>query len=88
MAVILTGAQYTPRRRQVIMVTHNANLVINTDADQIILAEVGRQAPVGCRRSAANRAVWMKGPSAPWCATSSKAASWPSETARGVSGSD
>lgn len=27
--------------RQVIMVTHNANLVINTDADQIILAEVG-----------------------------------------------
>lgn len=29
------------RRRQVIMVTHNANLVINTDADQIIVAEVG-----------------------------------------------
>lgn len=28
-------------RRQVIMVTHNANLVINTDADQIIIAEVG-----------------------------------------------
>ena len=28
-------------RRQVIMVTHNANLVVNTDADQIILAEVG-----------------------------------------------
>lgn len=28
-------------RRQVIMVTHNANLVINTDADQIILAEAG-----------------------------------------------
>jgi len=27
--------------RQVIMVTHNANLVINTDADQIILAEAG-----------------------------------------------
>jgi len=25
-------------KRQVIMVTHNANLVINTDADQIILA--------------------------------------------------
>jgi predicted ATPase len=25
--------------RQVIMVTHNANLVINTDADQIIVAE-------------------------------------------------
>lgn len=29
------------RRRQVIMVTHNANLVINTDADQIVVAEVG-----------------------------------------------
>lgn len=28
-------------RRQVIMVTHNANLVINTDADQVIIAEVG-----------------------------------------------
>lgn len=28
-------------RRQVIIVTHNANLVVNTDADQIILAEVG-----------------------------------------------
>ena len=29
------------RTRQVIMVTHNANLVVNTDADQIIIAEVG-----------------------------------------------
>jgi hypothetical protein len=29
------------RRRQVIIVTHNANLVINTDADEIIVAEVG-----------------------------------------------
>ena len=28
-------------RRQVIMVTHNANLVVNTDADQIIIAEAG-----------------------------------------------
>lgn len=28
-------------KRQVIMVTHNANLVINTDADQIILANAG-----------------------------------------------
>ena len=26
-------------KRQVIIVTHNANLVINTDADQIIIAE-------------------------------------------------
>lgn len=30
-------------KRQVIMVTHNANLVINTDADQIIVAEAGPQ---------------------------------------------
>jgi hypothetical protein len=30
--------------RQVIMVTHNANLVINTDADQIIVATVGTHA--------------------------------------------
>jgi AAA domain, putative AbiEii toxin, Type IV TA system len=28
-------------KRQVIMVTHNANLVINSDADQIIVAEAG-----------------------------------------------
>lgn len=31
-------------RRQVIMVTHNANLVINTDADQVIIAEAGTHA--------------------------------------------
>ncbi|MGH9699789.1 MAG: TrlF family AAA-like ATPase [Candidatus Acidiferrales bacterium] len=29
------------KRRQVIIVTHNANLVINTDADQIIIASAG-----------------------------------------------
>ena len=28
-------------RRQVIIVTHNANLVVNTDADQVIVASVG-----------------------------------------------
>lgn len=28
-------------KRQVIMVTHNANLVINTDADQVIVAQAG-----------------------------------------------
>jgi len=33
--------QSAKRKRQVIMVTHNANLVINTDADQIIIASVG-----------------------------------------------
>ena len=30
-------------KRQVIMVTHNANLVINTDADQVIIAVAGPQ---------------------------------------------
>jgi hypothetical protein len=32
-------------KRQVIMVTHNANLVINTDADQIIIAGAGPHVP-------------------------------------------
>jgi hypothetical protein len=32
-------------KRQVIMVTHNANLVVNADADQIIIAEVGPHSP-------------------------------------------
>lgn len=32
-------------KRQVIMVTHNANLVINTDADQIIIATAGPHVP-------------------------------------------
>ena len=31
------------KKRQVIMVTHNANLVVNTDADQIVVAHVGPQ---------------------------------------------
>jgi energy-coupling factor transporter ATP-binding protein EcfA2 len=34
-------------KRQVIMVTHNANLVINTDADQIIIAEAGPHPALG-----------------------------------------
>ncbi|MGE4063388.1 MAG: TrlF family AAA-like ATPase [Rhodospirillaceae bacterium] len=29
------------RRRQVILVTHNANLVVNTEADQVIVAAIG-----------------------------------------------
>lgn len=32
-------------KRQVIIVTHNANLVINTDADQIIVATAGTHSP-------------------------------------------
>jgi hypothetical protein len=35
------------RRRQVILVTHNANLVVNTDADQVIVAEATRTSPSG-----------------------------------------
>ena len=35
------------KKRQVIMVTHNANLVVNTDADQIIVAHVGPQSADG-----------------------------------------
>lgn len=35
----------TKSKRQVIMVTHNANLVINTDADQVIIAEAGPHPP-------------------------------------------
>jgi len=32
-------------KRQVILVTHNANLVVNTDADQVIVASVGPHRP-------------------------------------------
>jgi len=32
-------------RRQIIMVTHNANLVVNTDSDQVIVARANRIAP-------------------------------------------
>jgi energy-coupling factor transporter ATP-binding protein EcfA2 len=33
------------QRRQIIIVTHNANLVVNTDADQVIVASSGAQGP-------------------------------------------
>lgn len=39
--------QAAKTRRQVIMVTHNANLVVNADADQIISASVGPHPPGG-----------------------------------------
>ena len=35
------------KKRQVIMVTHNANLVVNTDADQIVVAHAGPQPAEG-----------------------------------------
>lgn len=34
-------------KRQVIMVTHNANLVVNTDADQVIIANAGPNSSPG-----------------------------------------
>lgn len=33
------------KRRQIIIVTHNANLVANTDADQVILAQCAPHRP-------------------------------------------
>jgi energy-coupling factor transporter ATP-binding protein EcfA2 len=33
------------KRRQIIMVTHNANLVVNTDSDQVIVADAQRTSP-------------------------------------------
>ena len=39
--------QAAKRNRQVIMVTHNANLVVNTDADQVIIANVGAHTAAG-----------------------------------------
>ena len=35
----------TKSKRQVIMITHNANLVVNTDADQVIVARAGPHSP-------------------------------------------
>src|SRR6202035_2208495 len=35
------------KRRQIIIVTHNANLVVNTDADQVIVASSERMDGVG-----------------------------------------
>ena len=35
------------QRRQVIVVTHNANLVVNTDADQVVIASSERRAGGG-----------------------------------------
>nr|WP_267388398.1 hypothetical protein [Sphingomonas sp. GC_Shp_3] len=33
------------QRRQIIIVTHNANLIVNTDADQVIVATCGPHRP-------------------------------------------
>ena len=39
--------QAAKRKRQVVIVTHNANLVVNADADQVIIAEVDAQTASG-----------------------------------------
>jgi len=39
---LVTRFREARKRRQIIIVTHNANLVVNTDADQVIVASCGR----------------------------------------------
>lgn len=39
---LVTRFREAKKRRQIIIVTHNANLVVNTDADQVIVASCGR----------------------------------------------
>lgn len=39
---LVTRFRDARKRRQIIIVTHNANLVVNTDADQVIVASCGR----------------------------------------------
>jgi ABC-type dipeptide/oligopeptide/nickel transport system ATPase component len=38
---LVTLLQMASQRRQIIMITHNANLVVNTDVDQVIVAHCG-----------------------------------------------
>ncbi|MGA2637071.1 AAA family ATPase [Methylocella sp.] len=45
-------------RRQIIIVTHNANLIVNTDADQVIIAKCGSHPLVSCRKSLTRAAAW------------------------------
>ena len=45
-------------KRQVIMVTHNANLAVNTDSDQIIIADAGPHPPGRCLRFHTHREGW------------------------------
>nr|WP_244832502.1 AAA family ATPase [Caballeronia sp. TF1N1] len=42
---LVTRFREAKRRRQIIIVTHNANLVVNTDADQVIVASSGQHKP-------------------------------------------
>lgn len=47
---LVTYFRAARHRRQVILVTHNANLVVNTDADQVIVAEAKRSSATGLPR--------------------------------------
>lgn len=42
---LVTAFRDAKSRRQIIIVTHNANLVVNTDADQVIIARAGVHSP-------------------------------------------
>jgi len=47
---LVTFFRNAARRRQVILVTHNANLVVNSDSDQVIVARSYRESPTGLPR--------------------------------------
>ncbi|MFD1378138.1 TrlF family AAA-like ATPase [Fodinicurvata halophila] len=59
-------------KRQVIMVTHNANLVINTDADQIVVASAGPHPSSGLPPITYLSGGWRARKSASRCVTSWK----------------
>jgi hypothetical protein len=42
---LLDRLRAAKQRRQIIILTHNANLVVNTDADQVIVASCGPHRP-------------------------------------------
>ena len=45
-------------RRQIILVTHNANLIVNADADQVIVATCGPHGQASYPKSHTRVAVW------------------------------
>jgi hypothetical protein len=47
---LVTFFRAAAARRQVILVTHNANLVVNADSDQVIVARSHRESPAGLPR--------------------------------------
>lgn len=78
----------TRHRRQIIIVTHNANLVVNTDADQVIVASAGAHVPGGLPDLSYLGGASRTRPYAMRFARYSKAASRPSRSALGVFESD